>query len=221
MELIATDQGRVLQLFVMEEMRPPSGVYPPDLFHAIAERYGFIGQPTNLIEAATTGAKFQRGHFQIDAKDINIKELGIYNDGIIVDCFNTDDADAVLDELMVWIKLKFELREVITKKQRTYTSVVVIEFDEPIDFMLQGFTKIRDIYASALRDTYGWDLEVNLLRLGISADPSTVPPLTNTQFFVERRIGIPYSQNRYYSGAPFRTAEHLKFLKSFEKVAAT
>src|SRR5215471_10848941 len=100
MKIIATDTGRVVQLIVMEEVRPPSGVYIPALYQAIGDRYGFVAKPQDPQAAITSGAKFNHGRLITPNKTYVISENGVYNDGIIVDATNTDDAEIILEDLM-------------------------------------------------------------------------------------------------------------------------
>jgi len=216
MKIIATDTGRVVQLMVMEEVRPPSGVYMPALYQAIGDRYAFVARPQDHGTAITSGAKFSHGRLITPSKPYLISELGIYNDGIIVDAINTDDAEFILDDLILWTKNQFEVRDRLTEIPRTYSSLVTVEFDRAIEPTLRGVEAFVKNLELALKKAYGWNLETKILRLGINADPQSVPPLRNTQFFIERRIGRPYSENRYQSGAPLRTKEHVVLLQNIE-----
>jgi hypothetical protein len=216
MKIIATDTGRVVQLFVMEEIRPPSGIYMPALYQAISDRYGFVARPQDFHVAMTTGAKFNHGRLITPNKTITISEIGIYNDGLIVDSMNTGNAEFILEDFILWTKNLLGLRDRITQIPRTYSSLVTVEFDRPIEDALRGVEVFTGSLNAALKHAYGWDLETNILRFGINADPQSVPPLRNTHFFIERRIGRPYSENRYQSGAPLRTEEHLELLETIE-----
>jgi hypothetical protein len=216
MNLIATETGRVLQLIVMEEIRPLSGLYMPTLYQQLAERYAFVGRPQNFAEAITNGAKFQHGRQITPTKTIVIKEIGIFNDGIIVDCENTDDAEYILEDFINWSLSAFGLRPRKTIIPPVFSSLVAIEFDYDIEHSLGGLRAITSRLSTALNRAYGWEHDIRLLRLGVNADPQAIPPLRNTQFFIERRLGRPYGENRYQSGAPLRTEEHLGLLTAIE-----
>jgi hypothetical protein len=216
MKIIATETGRVVQLIIMEEIRPQSGIYMPALFQAVGDRYGFVARPQDLHAAITTGAKFNHGRLITPNKTMTISEIGIYNDGVIVDSLNTDDAEIILEDFILWTKNLLGLRDRITQIPRTYSSLVTVEFDKPVETALHGVEVFMRGLNVALKNAYGWNLEVSLLRLGVNADPQSVPPLRNTHFFIERRILRPYSENRYQSGAPLRTEEHLALLETIE-----
>jgi hypothetical protein len=217
MNIIATETGRVLQLVVMEEIRPLSGLYMPSFYQQLAERYAFVGQPQNYVEAITNGAKFQHGRLITPSKTMVIKEIGIFNDGIIVDATNTDDAEYITDDLMNWSFTAFSFRPRKIIIPPIFSSVVTIEFDYDIERALKGLGAITTRLNAALNNAYGWDHDIRLLRLGINADPQAIPPLRNTQFFIERRLGRPYGENRYQSGAPLRTEDHLGLLTAIEQ----
>lgn len=48
MKLVATESGRVVQLVVLDEVRPERGFDLPAFFHKVAMRYGFAKTPTDL-----------------------------------------------------------------------------------------------------------------------------------------------------------------------------
>jgi hypothetical protein len=217
MNLIATETGRVLQLIVMEEIRPLSGLYMPNFYQQLAERYAFVGRPQNYAEAITNGAKFQHGRLITPTKTMVIKEIGVFNDGIISDAENTDDAEYVAHDLMTWATATFALRPRKTIIPPIYSSVVTIEFDCAIESALRGLDSIMARASAALKQTYGWEYDIRLLRLGVNADPQAAPPLRNTQFSIERRLGRPYGENRYQAIAPLRTEDHLALLAAVER----
>jgi len=216
MRLVATETGRVLQLIVMDEVRPPSGVYMPDLYQRIAERYAFVGRPTDIADAIAKGAKFQHGCLVTPSKTIVISEIGIYNDGVIVDALNTDDAEYVMEDVLSWTTVSFGLKERRTIIPPRFTSLVNIEFEAPVEPSIDRLMAITKCIAASFNRAYGSSVEINLLRLAFNADPLSVPNLVNTQFFIERRIQRPYSENRYQSGAPLRTEDHIGLLESIE-----
>jgi hypothetical protein len=217
MNLIASETGRVLQLIIMEEIRPASGLYMPTLYQQLADRYAFVGRPQNYAEAIVNGAKFQHGRLTTPTKTIEIKEIGVYNDGIIADAVNTDDAEFVMQDFSAWATTTFSLRERRTIIPKIFTSTVTVEFDGSLESALKGFGEITNLVSDALSRSYGWhNLDISLLRLAVNADPQTVPHLRNTQFLIERRLQRPYSENRYFCTSPLRTKDHIALLEMIE-----
>lgn len=216
MNLIATETGRVLQLIVMEEVLPLSGIYMPNLYQQLAERYAFVGRPADYGDAIAKGAKFQHGRHITPTRTILIKEIGIFNDGIIIDSLNTDDAEYITEDFMEWVRTTFAFRERKTTIQRQYTSVVTVEFDNPIESAIKSLMTMVECMATTYNLSYDNNIDLHLLRLSFNADPLSVPPLRNTQFYIERRVQRPYSENRYQSGAPLRTEDHIGLLETME-----
>ncbi len=83
MNLISTEHGQSLQLFVAEEVRPRSGLYLPDLIRKISERYAFAIAPTNYETVMRESAKYKEGRFVTEGRTIAIKEMGFFVDGIL------------------------------------------------------------------------------------------------------------------------------------------
>lgn len=188
MKFISIEQGRVLDLVPLDEIRPNFGIYLTEFVTAINERYGFVSWPNDLSEAVSAGAKFQHGRFIVDGTQAVIKELGVYSDGIIVDTFSTHISDLVLDDLLNFAKDKFALRERATPARRIYTNVAVVEFERNVERGLGKLATIGNLLAESLRSAYGWDYEYNVHRIAFSVDPLGIPQFRNTQFFIERRI---------------------------------
>jgi hypothetical protein len=216
MKLITTEFGQALQLLVMDEIRPATPLFAPDFYAAIAERYSFVSNPiNNIIEAMKSGAKFNVGKAAINGQSVSIAELGIYNDGIIVNAHHTDAADLVMDDFIEWATQRFGFRRAQTHIPRRYASNVVVEFDAAIDSAVVGFNKIRKLAVDAVR-AHGQEIELHVTRLTFAPDPTATIGLGAT-FFIEPRAGRPFSERRYFSGAPLATNGHLAWLEAFEK----
>jgi hypothetical protein len=176
----------------------------------------FVVVPKDFAEANQSGAKFQHGRFMVNGTPAVIKEIGIYADGLIVETFHTDVSESVLNDFSTWASETFGIRERQSPMSRTFVSSIVFEFDEDIEKAFGKLSKLAQLMASCLESAYAWKYEYNLQRLSISVDPLQIPHLRNTQFFIERRLQVPYSTNRYWSGAPLTTGQHTKFLEALE-----
>jgi hypothetical protein len=215
MKIVTTEGGRVLDLVPLEEFRPPQGVYAPDFISAIMEHYSFPLAP-DLKEAAKTGAKFEGGKFVHDGESIAIKELAIYSDGMICETHTTDLAELVLDDFVKWATAVFKLQEPTSPVRRTFTSALVVNLDKAVETGLGKLSRTCDLLSQALNDAYGWKYQYNLNRLAFDVDPQTIPHLRATNFILERRLQVSYSQNRYFSIAPLKTDAHIKLLENIE-----
>lgn len=216
MDLVATEHGQAFQKFYAEEVRPPSGMYLPDMLRAIVDRYAFASAPT-LEDAAKEGAKFKAGRLVQNSHLIEVKDLGVFSDGILVICWNTDDANIVLNDLITFAQDRFGFRNAITRFPLRFASSVVVDFEESLDNALSTLQELRNDLGRAARRAYGLSVEVMSSRVTLAVDPATLPPHTTIDFMIERRLGVPFSLNRYFSAAPLPTGVHLELLSNLEK----
>ncbi len=97
--------ARVLQ---MTHTTPGNAEYYPDLIPKIKERYQFVISPKNedlLPSDPPKGAEFKIGKLDIEGRTIVVNVLSVFSDGIVIDTTtSTDDADAVLSDLIDWAK---------------------------------------------------------------------------------------------------------------------
>ncbi len=221
MKIVTIEGGRVLDLVPLEEIRPEGGVHLPDFLSAIGARYSFASVPTDLGDAIKNGAKFAMGKFMLDGNPISIKELNIYSDGLICEAHGTNFADLILDDLLHWAVEAFKLKERITPAHRTYTSSLVCIFDKSVESGLGKLTAISDLLSKAYNDSYGWKYKFDLNRLAFNVDPKDIPHLRSTNFVLERRIQVAYSENRYFSIAPLKTEDHVALLETIERELLT
>lgn len=219
MKLIAHEFGQVLQLIRMEETRPHSGTYPPDILVAIKERYKFVTAPTDFTVAGLKdGAKFEVGALQVLDRLIAIKSLGVFNDGLLIACWNTEDAEFIADEFIDWSIKAFGLRKPTTHIPRKYSSQLVVDFDVSIDHLMAAFSAVCRAYEAALEDVAGIKVDMHVQKLILSSDPIGGLPTNQTSFSIETRVNVPFAERRYFSVAPLTSAGHLKFLANLENL---
>jgi hypothetical protein len=215
MKLIAIELGRAVQLFVPDEIRPLSGLNMPEFIRLIQERYGFAKVP-ELKEVAQSGAKFQTGRLKSRNKTINISELAVFDDGVVVGSFHTDEAEFVLGDFISWTKKTFDLRDPETQRPRRFESHLVIEFDRSIDAALHVFDPIRAKIARAVEDSYGIKTAIGNHRIDFSVSMRPELEIGRPGLVIERRINYALEANRFYSTAGFRTDVHLELLHDLE-----
>jgi hypothetical protein len=100
---------------------------------------------------------------------------------------------------------------------RGYTSGLIVEFERAAESSLDKLNQINKLLSDAIHSAYGWTYEYNLQRLAFAVDPKLLPQFRQTQFYIERSLNTPYADNRYYSGAPLSTEEHIKLLETIER----
>ena len=147
---------------------------------------------------------------------ISIENLDIYNDGIVATGRDTTDAEVVLEDAIEWGFETFGLRRPRTILPRTYTSWIVVDFDEPIGLLFAKYDEIRRQIAKSFKDAYGQMLDFQMQRVAFNVDPQTVPQYTQTDFTIDRRGGAAYSLNRFFCLAPLKTEAHVALLERIE-----
>ena len=216
MKLVSYELGQILYLVPMDEVRPLSGMYAPDLIKAIGDRYALAFRTTDLEEAAKSGLKFQVGRLTSGQHTIFIKQLDVYNDGVLISTHNCDETEIVFAELSDWLKSSFGFREPISQIRRKYFSSVVIDFDKPLEPLFGAFSDISNDYAMALKSNNNVETSPSLYRIAFASDPRTLPQFVNTQFLIERRNNSDFVMNRYIATAPLSTKSLLSLLERIE-----
>jgi len=220
MKLLNLESGQSAQLFAADEVYPREGIYFPNLVQELKERYGFVVAP-DIGDAIGTGhgLKFLHGRL-IRSDTINILSLQLFNDGVIVTCLDTEAADVVLDDVILLAKSSFKFREPQTIQPRRYVSTVVVSFEKDIDSLVRGFESVSENFARALAKCSNIKANIHVGRIAFRADPLLHLPHTNTDLLIERRVGRPFADNVYYSGAPLTSKAHLELLERIEDIAA-
>jgi|SRR6185369_4194532 len=218
MKLLNKEGALVTQLFRAEEITPEGGVFIPELLAALSERYNFITLPDPADAIRGAGLKFSHGQLSKEQK-INIISLQIFNDGIVVECRDTEACDIVLDDAIAYIKEKFKFREPAHIAPRKYVSVVVVNFDNDISNLLKGFSKIKRLLESSLVESNAISADIHVGRLTLLADPALHPEHTNTEFVLEQRVNRPFSENSFFSKAALSSQLHLKLLQQIDDIA--
>lgn len=203
-------------------VQPPGGVYMRHAVDAMREFGKFIEYPEKLEDFdLNRGVTFKHGIFSsenIQPDKIVIGEITIYINGLIVISQSpTEEMDVFIKELRKYMvqRLGVEL-ELNSERGKNYTShlEVVIEKAPPLTEVEQRIgERINDCYSS-----YGFDTApFEKSGFSFSLDASHIPNFPVPRFFIERRAGMPYSSNTYFSDASLATSDHLEVLEEFEK----
>jgi|GEM_PF-1947357 len=220
MKIISQDSCRVTILFPLEEVIPLDGMNGPTAIAKIQQRYEFLKTPDPAMtreEATKAGYKFGTGQFPLKGKKSVIVEFAIYADGIVADARNSEIAETFLDDIIHFMQSEFEFRQFTTEPKRYFWNQIVVEFEKPIERLFPSFEKISGIISRYLNS----DMSMSLARFdlqaekGLQADAGPSP-----KFILERRVGIPYKNERYYSSAPIKTDEHITLLEEIERLIA-
>lgn len=211
MKLVSHEEGRNLQLVSADEVRPlRGGIYAPDAIGALAARYRFQKYPTSY-EPETR--RFEMGVAEINGINIAINNLDIYSDGFLASTSNTDDSDLVLDDLINWGEA-IGFRRPTTIVPRKYVSRIVVDFDKPLDALVDIFGILTKAASSAFADNPS---NLNIISVQVGPYPPTQYPYQTT-WRLERRTIEPILPTRYISVAPLPSAAHFAFLDTVERL---
>jgi hypothetical protein len=224
MKIISYDSSRLTCLFPFEEVVPLAGANDREIVEGIKNKYNFLKGPDLAVaeEIAKNGYKFENGQFSFERTNFRIANLGIYRDGIVINAPRTDGSEAFLDDLIAFVRSEFSFRDFITAPRRRFQSEVVVEFEHPLENLVQSFKSIADAISKPLNKIYETKVSLGLERLDFDVDKTMLPtPAPGPQrFILERRISVAFEHERYYSAAPLQTANHIAVLERIEELAA-
>ncbi|MCY3879903.1 MAG: hypothetical protein OXF74_12085 [Rhodobacteraceae bacterium] len=214
MKLLAIEMSRVTVLF--RATRPKGQAYLPLLAAKVAERYNFSSAPQTLADIKSPKVEFCHGLF----KDCAVERFEVYNDGIIVtSCSDTDFIDAFIGDLVSWLKNEHGHAIIETHTvRRMYDSSLLVETDQDVFHPFELYTEILQLIEKSLEGSSG--LNVNFQNFGFTfaADHTQISAMKPGHFRLERKEGIEFSRNQFYSTAPLRTKQHLDILERLEQL---
>ncbi len=215
MKLAAIHGSKLTALVELVDLVPQGKVFLPDLLEAIALRCQFRKFPKEFGKDGTApGAVFEIGIWN----DQPISKLSIFNDGIVLETSSsTEDTESTLHEMLLWVKeeegIQFEKE---TIKRKVFYSQIAVYFDVQPDWLHPILGELSATLSDAASKQVG--LPMTYRTAGITLGPSTlIAKYPTAHFTFERRVDVPDSENKYFSGAPLRTYEHLALLEKFEK----
>jgi hypothetical protein len=214
MELVSVDNSRII--FLTQVHRPAGQLYFPDAVGKLVNRYSFLKAPAP--DQATHPFVFGLGKFE----DAQITELSLYPDGFIVSsASDTDIIDAFIRDLMSWAESDLGLVPMPGSKTETfYESSIVIKSKVDLSLALQPeIDDLAGTLAGALKSA-GITRSLKLSGFLLDFDPDDFKGKRKPfRLLVDRRVGIPFSDDLFFSQGPFRTKDHLNVLRSFETLA--
>jgi hypothetical protein len=218
-KLIASTNGRCVKLFSWDEVRPAHGIGSSILAAALAERFEFQIRPPIPIPPDAV-ARFGDGSARIDGTLIAIQKFEVYSDGFAVDCSNTDDARLVSDEIFKWAQSDLGFKEFVRPPKIVFVSQVTVEFSPEFENIFMGWKKLQALLNGSVQGRYAFKQDVNIFRLHWRGDPFTiVNNLLVSDFWIERKVGEPFSSNRWHCSGPLPTDEWVRLLEAIESLA--
>jgi hypothetical protein len=216
MKLLSVAKARSIWLGHTADFNPKGINILPVVLPLLVDQYKFVHFPSlkDAIEAKD-GIQFKNGEFVVSEQDHPIAiNLTIYNDGLVADSeSSTVYSDAFLLEILTKLSdiVKGPSYEQIIRK-KNYLSELFVSTNESLEIINP---KLKQI-SKQLRDDFGEDRFFEVGR--ISFWPDQLDRVNPIPFSIERAVGVPFSENRYFSSAPLHTAQHIKLLDRFEKL---
>ncbi len=215
MNLLAIERSCVTSLF--DRTRPRGQLYLPHATSQISERYGFFGAPRKIEDFEARRLEFRHGIFDGSA----IEALDLYDDGIVVSSrSDTDLIEQFLDDFINWMEGHLNLSIIKTHTvERIFESILIVESDVDVFRPLEAYEGVARLIEKALQASSNLGVPYHKFSLALSADQTQNPALKPVPFRFERRLGVEFSRNQFYTAAPVRTKQHLEILEALEQVA--
>ncbi|WOH72814.1 hypothetical protein RX330_31805 [Bradyrhizobium sp. NDS-1] len=213
MELIGYDVSRIV--YLTNFVRREGSGYLPEIAQRVIQTYSFLKSPSadDLQKDAQT---FAMGKFQ----GIQINELSVYGDGIIVSgrCSTQTLQDFIADLFAMMTKDFGYIETRVLEPEMHYESSLIVRSGKALDSVIappqRVTTTIEQTLRAQTRAEYrpiGFNFETDVSGLGTRRRP--------VRFSLERRLGVPFSKNVFYSQAPITSADHLALLEKLEQIA--
>lgn len=203
MELSKIITARSIWLFDIDELNPRGRRVEP-IFEALKARYRFVEAAP---DEKKSGYIFKKGIFGSGQAELDIDSLDIYKDGVVLNTrSDTIRSDAVLEDAFSWLWSEHGLgsESFSAKPKRLYVSELVVHcpgvnLDKGLGILLT----LKESIAKAT-GAPAPQIESQAVVFG-SSDRRNL-------FTFERRVGEPFSTEKYFSSASMRTADHLELL---------
>jgi hypothetical protein len=180
----------------------------------------FSGVPAGVTANVHMPITMQNGTFSIEDRKIAIVRMDIAFDlgGLAVQTGSTEDGDLIIDDVVISLEGALGFRNINAFARRNYTSNVIVRFEKSLSEIVSFLGELCKIISPIMRGALEVEQEVDVERLAFSFDPLQLPAGkieagANASFVLERRVNAPYKENRYFSSAPLRTADHVRVLE--------
>jgi hypothetical protein len=206
-----------------------TAAYRPDHSSFLLSSLIIIRQPDSKFAVIAFGkavtdasrVSFGMGRFEFDGSKFMVMDFIVYNDGLVAVAEKTEWAEAFLENVVSWVKSEFGFREISSGIRKLYGSTLIVDFERPLSRLLSDYNQIAELISSRSITIMPHPHPMQFSRLEFEVDKATLEGQTALpKFILERRGGVPFSQERYYAVAPMHTADHIDVLTEIEKLAA-
>jgi hypothetical protein len=171
--------------------------------------------PRTLEEMRRAKVEFRHGHF----KGISIEAVDVFNDGLVVTSrVNSDVLDEFIADVLSYMAERWQTT--FTRpfpRDKLYESAVTFYSDKELLKPLAALNNISRSISNKLNATTGAAIDYYPFGIGLSADHAKIPSLKPIPFRIERREGVDFGANIYFSAAPLKTDDHIEIINEWEK----
>jgi len=217
-ELAAILMARLSVWVEAVELAPRNQVGLVPLCERLRERYAFLQAPKALEDfniASENGIRFASGRYET----IAIEKLALFVNGIVVETrSSTDDCDALAADFLQWVQAQVNSGPPRLGR-KLYFSQLVFYGNHLFGRFSEDLTDLSQWASERIGETMETTLPYSLSHIQFDFDQLTYK-INPGSIIVARRDNAGFSEDKYFSSAPLRTADHVEFLKRFEVVLA-
>lgn len=213
MQLSAILQARVIAFFNVYDVSPRTGLFFPDITKELVQRFNFQRYPKTLDEwQDPKGSQFGVGKLG----DVTVDALILFNNGIQLDTHaGTKESKAIIEDTLEWAKDRLgftyapgAIKQWAYVSSLTFLTAVPILSTPPLDNLAQGTSR-------ALSEIMGEPIVYQTYNQTVAHDPLSIK-YGRASFYIQRRLDVPFGDNKYFSEAPLPTEVHWDLLTRFE-----
>ena len=214
MQLSSVLLARAIAIVDVNELNPHGKIFLPTIIPHIVERFKFQKYPVKTEDFdENKGIVFEEGY-----AGSTIAKLTLWSDGIGIDMrSSTEDATEVLISALEWLKDEFELDYEPKKIKRWgYLSNLAFYSEADLDFLNPVLVRICQRLDEMTTQLGREGLHFKTAAVHLNFD-RYFKQMPLAPFRIERSVGSPFSENKYFSEAALSTALHLECLEMFEE----
>lgn len=218
MQLLSVGLARSIWLFDTNQLNPSGKSIFPDALTWLGEKHSFQTFPKTLadVDKEKKGFIFTAGEFQTDPDPIMVN-LSIYSDGLVAETWSsTEKGDLFIEDVLRSAASRYSL-VIPSAIRKQYVSELTVRLDSPLptsDPLIAAFCKTLDRLFEKHRLP---PFELNGMGFGFDMAFSSYKPPGLT---VERKLGVDFGLNQFWSRSAFATKDHIFALEEFEKLIA-
>jgi hypothetical protein len=219
-KLLYVERAKVTWIFDTHTINP-KGLDIQPLINGLKRRFGFGKFPAHALDRNENALVFEAGSFINSGGESIAVSLNTYSDGVVAEtASNTTDILLFLEQLSsTIIELGFSLPS-DGIGEVGFVSQLRVVCEKPllaINPKLAQLSDFLDVNLSSL-DGKPRKFEFGGIQF-LSEDISK--PFSPVPFKFERKYGVSFSENEYFTQAPLQTDEHLDLLEGLEKLLAS